>query len=853
MKNAFINRYIKGMAASFAMMPFHFFAQLLGIQTYTCTGGMQTFTVPPCVTSISVEARGAQGGGFTANYFGKGGVVSGVMTVTPGQVFYLFVGGQNTLALGGYNGGGNAGVALNGIAAGGGGASDVRYGGMTLNNRIMVAGGGGGGVVASGFTVTGGNGSGGSLCATPNGRGGGGGEGSVYGGGGSCAGGSAPFFGTGGAGGGLNSGGGTSGNGFGMNGLAGTLGMGGDGGGSPGFERAGGGGGGYYGGAGGHCGPPPAVNACTLNSGAGGGGSSYVNPSLFSNIYMPLCGDFQNPAFTDNLGDGKIIISFDYFSLPSPLSLSSASVCTGNTVTLSASGLSTYTWLPVGNFTGSSNASITTTPSVSTQYTLVGTNSLGCVFGATTSVFVQTSLPNLGIIANPAFSVCSGASLTLTALNASTYTWSGGVQNGVGFVPNASGNYTVIGSNSCGNAHGVAYVTVGSLPLNVVANSTLHCSGNNLVISAYPPTYSFTWQPGNIVGTNSISIMPSVAMVYSVYASSGVCLGNWIYNVNPVPSPSIAIAASQASICSGQSVNLSASGAQTYLWNAAIGFPGSSNASVQVSPVSTSIYTVNGSSSGCTTTNTVQVVVFPAQSLSVTANPNLVCAAQAITLSALGANTYTWVNGSPSASQIVFPTVNTTYTVNGTYAAGPQGNQISCNNTAQVQVMVNPSPIVSIGANKTEICKQDAGLTLTANGANTYTWSTGQNTTSVFVSPIVNTTYTLSGSNAFGCQATASIQILVFPCVGLNENGLVGVERIQLFPNPNTGTFKITSEDVVEYKIYNEQGQCVSKAVLNSENAFEAEIQDLLPGVYFVRVDRGLNSKVFKVIVLAQE
>lgn len=121
------------------------------------------------------------------------------------------------------------------------------------------------------------------------------------------------------------------------------------------------------------------------------------------------------------------------------------------------------------------------------------------------------------------------------------------------------------------------------------------------------------------------------------------------------------------------------------------------------------------------------------------------------------------------------------------------------------------------------------------------------------MSPIVNTTYTLSGSNALGCQATASIQILVFPCVGLNENGFDGVERIQLFPNPNTGTFKMTSADVVEYKVYNEQGQCLSKAVLNTENGFETEIQNLLPGLYFVRADDGKNSKVFKVLVLARE
>ncbi len=68
------------------------------------------------------------------------------MLLDSGQELYIFVGGDGTGFIGeggGWNGGGNAGPL--GPGAGGGGATDIRRGGIELENRIIVAGGGGGG------------------------------------------------------------------------------------------------------------------------------------------------------------------------------------------------------------------------------------------------------------------------------------------------------------------------------------------------------------------------------------------------------------------------------------------------------------------------------------------------------------------------------------------------------------------------------------------------------------------------------------------------------------------------------------------------------------------------------------
>ena len=126
-------------------------------QVFTYTGAQETFTVPAGVTSINVEAKGAQGGtNSPTTNINYGGLVQADLTVTPGTIIYINVGEQPTTLTGGFNGGGNGETA----GIGGGGASDIRIGGTTLNDRMIVAGGAGGGGLWGGQEVFGGLGGG---------------------------------------------------------------------------------------------------------------------------------------------------------------------------------------------------------------------------------------------------------------------------------------------------------------------------------------------------------------------------------------------------------------------------------------------------------------------------------------------------------------------------------------------------------------------------------------------------------------------------------------------------------------------------------------------------------------------
>src|SRR5437667_10612321 len=116
--------------------------------TFNFAPQAQPWVVPSGVTSITIDARGAQGGGNPTDptvIGGKGGRVQTTLAVTPGETLVIYVGGRggdlgnaNTAGPGGFNGGGAGGidnVDFNAPAGGGGGASDVRQGSNEPNHR----------------------------------------------------------------------------------------------------------------------------------------------------------------------------------------------------------------------------------------------------------------------------------------------------------------------------------------------------------------------------------------------------------------------------------------------------------------------------------------------------------------------------------------------------------------------------------------------------------------------------------------------------------------------------------------------------------------------------------------------
>jgi hypothetical protein len=731
----------------------HFFAidlrsQII-VQTYTFTGAIQTFVVPGCVSTITVDVRGAEGGdvnavtaGFAAGTAsisgGDGGRVVATITVAAGNVLNFFVGGKGSLTAGGYNGGGSPG-ACSGTevyGAGGGGASDIRRNGISLINRVVVAGGGGGA-----------SGSGSTLYQSTNNTGAGGG----LTGGNATNSQSTGFQCINGLG-GTQTAGGAGGNNScycNLTGVApsGSLGIGGSVICAPsglstcscngtGCTSGGGGGGGFYGGGAG------------IAIAAGGGGSSYTEPSATGVTHTQ---GFQT-------GNGTITFSYTFNGNTVNASASPTVICAGGTTTLNANtGLVTYTWN-----TGSNTTSIAVSPSVNTTYTLLGTNAQGCISTATIAVPVNGSVPTLSV-SNSQTVLCAGKPTLITATGATTYSWAGGaITNGVPYIPLTTSDYTVTGGNACGTSSAVTSVTVLPLP-NVTAsvNNPTVCNGSSVTLNGGGSVSGYTWAP---VVPNNTAFVPPTSTNYTVtgIAANG-CTASAVAGVTVLVTPNIPPVVTPTSVCLGTNATLTAIGATGYTWTPGLGL---NSFSAAVSPPGSTTYTLFRSNGACTSTATINLVINPLPFANATASPSLICAGDAVALNVIGGITYTWLPGG-------FTTANFTFYPNSSGSYTATSSNGSCTATGVVQVSVNPSPVVGINTSTSTVCA-GGNVTLTATGnAATYTWLPGNsNATSIVVNPTAVSQYTLIGNNTANCtnRQTQLILVNAVPPLVLNSS-----------------------------------------------------------------------------------
>src|SRR3954447_3028239 len=137
-------------------------------QSFACTGGTQTSTVPAGATLATVALDGAAGAGVISAAGGHGEELVVSMPVTAGTQFDVNVGCHPTINPGGFNGGGTGGQDDRGTTGGGGGgASDIRPHGGAFASLYAIAGGGGGAGEVGGFI---------SPAGPPDGVGGAGGD-----------------------------------------------------------------------------------------------------------------------------------------------------------------------------------------------------------------------------------------------------------------------------------------------------------------------------------------------------------------------------------------------------------------------------------------------------------------------------------------------------------------------------------------------------------------------------------------------------------------------------------------------------------------------------------------------------
>lgn len=485
--------------------------------------------------------------------------------------------------------------------------------------------------------------------------------------------------------------------------------------------------------------------------------------------------------------------------------------------------------------------------STNTWYRYDNVNSWGLDISLLIHPFL-TQAPITASITVSTSTICTGQTITYNSTGSTpgTYDWYFGAATtatATGASANttytSAGTYTttMIVEDACGS-FGIASGTINVSPsptANASTSQTLTCLSNIATLNGSGVS-TYTWSGPSIVsGGNSSSMTAGAPGTYSLVGTTGGCLSNTatvILTSNTVaPSPSIT--ASSSSICAGGSFTLNASGAGTYSWST-----GSTATSIVVSPTTTTNYVLSGTNTvnGCASSTNTLLTVSPLPSVGSTPSSTTVCNGSNVTLSGSGATTYSWTGGITNGNAFT-ATTSANYTVTGFSAAG-------CSNTTVATVSVNPLPTVTATSPSSIICGApfQQTITITGNGASTYTWNTTAISNTISVSPSVTTTYSVTGTDANGCENTSSVMITVSACTGIN-NVTENIAQFVVYPNPNNGEFTISVtglDKTPSVQIYNTLGKLVYSDVLTSEkNTFNT---NLAAGIYFISIIE--NNKV---------
>lgn len=447
---------------------------------------------------------------------------------------------------------------------------------------------------------------------------------------------------------------------------------------------------------------------------------------------------------------------------------STTGTLTCSTLTVNANATTTttpvsYNWTGPGIVSGAATGTITANMAGTYNYTVANTSN-GCKTTGTRSVTQNTTASSVtGSVTGSL--TCTTLTTSVRATTATTpvsYNWSGpGILSGAStgtIVANQAGtyNYTVTNtSNGCATTGSQSILQNTVAPTLTVSPTTSSiCAGSSVTITASTSASSILWSNG--ATTTNITVSPTITTVYGVTVTNSTngctTIGSSTVNVNTAPN--VTLTASPATICSGQSTTLTASGASTYTW-----LPSGSGTSSVFSPTATSVYTVTGSSAGGCVGAAKMVTVTVNNAPTITVNSPTICAGQTATLTASGATSYTWgpgatLSSTTGSSVMAFPPSTAIYTVIGSNG--------SCVSTKSTVVTVNSTPTVAISGFTNTTCNGlcNGAVTTTVNGTGpfTYSWSPSGGTGGT-VTGLCAGNYTVMVTNSAGCSSTATVQI----------------------------------------------------------------------------------------------
>jgi hypothetical protein len=353
-----------------------------------------------------------------------------------------------------------------------------------------------------------------------------------------------------------------------------------------------------------------------------------------------------------------------------PTLTNNSPICSGETLSLSAIGGTSYAWTGPLSFTSTSPTPTISTTSINSTgpYFVLVTSAFGCTAQGITLGIVKI-LPSLTLSPSGGTVCTTGSGLALQVSGTSdALQWmpptglSTPTGSNVIAFPSANTIYTVIGTvNGCTNIATVPVNVEAPAAISMVSSSNSFCAQSH---NGSPASVTITLNGANNYSTtinNStifaslttgmttiLSAMPGfnsnmpVTGTASITAFNGVCSVVNAVTLTIVPNPTVVVVTPQVTICEGDFVNLSVSGGNDFIWdNTVPGLNAYTGNTVNASPTITTIFPVYASKAGCASA-TKQFTVNVNAKPTLSAADRTVCISSSVTLTVSGASNYQW-------------------------------------------------------------------------------------------------------------------------------------------------------------------------------------------------------------------
>ena len=430
-------------------------------------------------------------------------------------------------------------------------------------------------------------------------------------------------------------------------------------------------------------------------------------------------------------------------------------ICESAEFSFRVSGATSYVWED-----GSTNDFRTVYPTLSTTYSVTGTNQYGCAMADSFMVTVHPAF-DLHIVASRDTFCLEDNVVTLTAYGAGdTYMWNTGSTDSIITVyPTATTEYSLTAYNTtsgCQSTITKAIVKMNN-PEAVIESSVPYlCLKDTAELSvSLEAGGSVSWNTGD--NTSFILVSPSDTTTYSATVANAFgCQSSASYTVNVLPLPQVSILSSDSVLCYGHSITLTAVGnADVYQWNT-----GEVGHSITISNVADNNYVLTGySSTLCHSSDTAHIAIRPLPTGTIVGPSVAVCPGDTVVLSLTATGEYVWADSSniiESNDSITwaYPSSTTVFTAIMT-------NDYGCVDSTHCVVSVyEPLPLQI--TEDTVLCF-GTGLDITVSGGWNYMWNNGFQGNSQYVTPEQTTTYTVSSTDIHDCITTVSTTVTVQP------------------------------------------------------------------------------------------